>query len=61
MVTVDIEALLYSKVHAVLEWWKHTRGFIEPIQLFPHPGLDYGRFTLKGFILIIYNYFAGKL
>ena len=40
MVTGGIEALLYSKVHAVLDCC-----FIEPIQLLPHPGLDYGRFA----------------
>ena len=45
MIIGDIEALLYSKVHAVLKCWKHTRCFIEPNQLLPHPGLDYGRFT----------------
>ena len=41
MVTRDIEALLYREVHAVLECYKHTRCFIEPIQLLHHPGLDY--------------------
>ena len=44
MVTADIEALLYSKVHAVLECYKHTRCFMKPIRLLPHPGLDCGRF-----------------
>ena len=45
MVTGDIEALLYSKVHAVLECYKHNHCFIEPFQLLPHTGLDCGRFT----------------
>ena len=45
MVNGEIKALSYSKVHAVLECQKHTRCFIKPIQLLPHPGLDYGRFT----------------
>ena len=43
--TGNIEAILYSKVHSVLECWKHTTCFIEPIQLLPHPGLCYGRST----------------
>ena len=41
MVTGDIEAVLYSKVHAVFECYKNTRYFIEPLQSFPHTGLDY--------------------
>ena len=46
IVTWDTEALLYSKVHSVLECCvEHTRCFIEPIQFLPHPGLDYSRFT----------------
>ena len=34
MVTGDLEALLYSKVHALLECFKHTRYFIKPIQFY---------------------------
>ena len=29
----------FCKVHAMLDSQKHTRCFVEPIQLFPHPGL----------------------
>ena len=52
--TGDIEALLSSKVHAVLECSKHARCVMEPIQLFPHPGLDCGRFThiMKDILLV---------
>ena len=40
MYTGDIEAL-FVLVHAVLDCKKHTRCFVEPIQLLPQPGLDW--------------------
>ena len=42
------DRISYSKVaQQICRTWAlhHTRCFIEPIQLLPHPGLDYGRFT----------------
>ena len=47
MYTGDIEAHFVS-FHAVLDCKKHTRCFVEPIQLLPHPGLDWQIHTHYG-------------
>ena len=47
MHTGDIEAL-FVLVHAVLDCQKHTRCFVEPFQLLPHPGLDWQVHTHYG-------------
>ena len=50
--TGDIEAL-FVLVQAVLDCYKHIRCLVEPIQLLPHPGLDFA-LAVSGNIIAIF-------